>query len=238
MTTFRLRVDSKAFGAARPILENIDLTLHRREIVALLGPSGCGKTTLLRIVAGLDHDFAGTLEWGFTAPRIGMVFQQPLLLPWRSVRQNLRLVLHDEALMPGADAILRTLGVWEARDMYPAGLSLGMARRVSLARALAITPGLLLLDEPFVSLDPDSARRARDIVLGAWRSWSMSIILVTHDTNEAASLADRVFILAPGPGRIVEEVVIADGDRRDGSVENAAATIRTALERVSRRTTV
>jgi sulfonate transport system ATP-binding protein len=207
----RLRIESKSFRV--PVLGPIELTLGRREIVALVGPSGCGKTTLLRVVGGLDRDFQGTLEWagewdGGMTPRIGTVFQEPRLLPWRTVRQNLRLIRPEES-PEAVDGMLRKLDLASVRDAYPGTLSLGMARRVAIARAFAIEPDLVLLDEPFVSLDPAMAARARAMLLEAWRARPTAALLVTHDRAEAAALADRVLVLGGQPTRIVEEIVVA-----------------------------
>ena len=207
----RLRIESKSFRA--PVLGPIELTLGRREIVALVGPSGCGKTTLLRIVGGLDREFQGTLEWdGGLTPRIGTVFQEPRLLPWRTVRQNLRLTQPEESLET-LDGMLRNLDLASVGDAYPGTLSLGMARRVAIARAFAIEPDLVLLDEPFVSLDPAMVARARAMLLEAWRARPTAALLVTHDRAEAAALADRVLVLGGQPTRIVEEIVVARPER-------------------------
>jgi NitT/TauT family transport system ATP-binding protein len=204
----RLHLANKAFGA-RHVLGPIDLELGPREIVALVGPSGCGKTTLLRIAGGLERDFEGSLEWPHgRTPRIGTVFQEPRLLPWRSVRENLRLAQEtpDPAL---ADRLLDTLGLLPFADSYPGTLSLGMARRAAIARAFAVAPELVLLDEPFVSLDAEMAAQSRDLVLAAWRAKPIAMLLVTHDRAEAQSMADRILELGGEPSRIVAEIGVA-----------------------------
>jgi NitT/TauT family transport system ATP-binding protein len=206
----RLHIERKVFHTAQgelPVLGNIELTLGVREIVALVGPSGCGKTTLLRIVGGLDTDFQGTIDWdGTRVPRIGTVFQEPRLLPWRTVRQNL-LLAQPTANHELAEELLRSLDLTLFRDAFPRTLSLGMARRVAIARAFAIQPELMLLDEPFVSLDPTTAARSRDLLLNTWRERPTAVLLITHDRTEAMSLADRVIVLSDRPAHIVEEVV-------------------------------
>ncbi len=212
----------------RVVLDGIDLVLGAQEIVALVGPSGCGKTSLLRIIAGLDSDFDGELVWsGGAMPRVGVVFQEPRLLPWRSVRRNLTLAL-PRGEEGEADRLLRTLELWHVRDMFPPELSLGMARRVAIARAFAITPALLLLDEPFVSLDAASAETSREILLSAWRQRPTAAILVTHDLTEAVMLADRILVLSAGPARINREISVPPGIRRTGPVqaEAFAASLR------------
>ncbi len=205
----RLHIAGKAFGT-RQVLGAIDLELGVREIVAIVGPSGCGKTTLLRIAGGLERDFDGSLEWPHgRTPRIGTVFQEPRLLPWRTVRENLRLAQEtpDPAL---ADTLLDTLGLLQFADAYPGTLSLGMARRVAIARAFAISPELVLLDEPFVSLDADMAAQSRDLVLAAWRARPTAMLLVTHDRAEAESLADRILELGGEPSRITAEIGVTE----------------------------
>jgi ABC-type nitrate/sulfonate/bicarbonate transport system ATPase subunit len=213
----RLHIESKSFGTDRgtlPVLGRINIALGGREIVALVGPSGCGKTTLLRIVAGLDTDFRGSLDWcGAAMPRIGTVFQEPRLLPWRTVRQNLLLAQRTEnpAL---ADSLLETLDLTPFSGAFPATLSLGMARRVAIARAFAIDPELVLLDEPFVSLDPAMAARSRELVANAWRARPTAALLVTHDLAEAAALADRILHLGERPARVLEEIIVPQEGRR------------------------
>jgi NitT/TauT family transport system ATP-binding protein len=207
----RLRIESKDFHTDRgklPVLGGIELTLGAREIVAIVGPSGCGKTTLLRIIGGLDTDFVGELQWfGSALPRIGQVFQEPRLLPWRTVRQNILLAQHHPK--PAiADELLESLDLAEFRDAYPGKLSLGMARRVAIARAFAIEPELVLLDEPFVSLDPAMAERSREVLLNAWHARPTAGLLVTHDRDEAAALADRILVLGCRPARIKEERMV------------------------------
>ena len=213
----RLHIESKSFGTSRgelPVLGGIDIALGGREIVALVGPSGCGKTTLLRIVGGLDTDFQGTLDWcGAVTPRIGTVFQEPRLLPWRTVRQNLLLAqrIENRGLV---DALLHTLDLTAFSDAFPATLSLGMARRVAIARAFAIDPELVLLDEPFVSLDPAMATRSRELVLNTWRARPTAALLVTHDRAEATALADRILLLAERPTRVLQEIIVPQPLRR------------------------
>jgi ABC-type nitrate/sulfonate/bicarbonate transport system ATPase subunit len=213
----RARIEGKSFRTGRgelPVLGRIDLALGAREIVALVGPSGCGKTTLLRIVGGLNTDFQGTLDWRSGAmPRIGTVFQEPRLLPWRSVRQNLLLAQHVEN-SELADALLEALDLAPFSEAFPATLSLGMARRVAIARAFAIAPELVLMDEPFVSLDPAIAARSRELLLSTWRARPTAALLVTHDRAEAAALADRILLLTERPMRVLEEIIVPDALRR------------------------
>ena len=210
----------------RTVLADLHFTLEQNEIVALVGPSGCGKTTLLRIIGGLDTQFDGRIAWaGGVAPRIGTVFQEPRLLPWRTVRENIALVRPPDPAAAGA--LLTSLGLADYANLYPPALSLGMARRAAIARAFAVEPALLLLDEPFVSLDPAMAEQGRTVLAMAWRTQRCTAVLVTHDWAEAASLADRILLLSAGPAQVVRELVVPEASRRRGIAEGArvAATL-------------
>lgn len=209
-----------ARGGPRTVIAGLRFALQREEIVALVGPSGCGKTTLLRIVGGLDARYEGRIAWaGGAAPRIGTVFQEPRLLPWRTIRQNIALVRPPDPAE--AEALLELLGLAPYADLHPPALSLGMARRAAIARAFAIQPALLLLDEPFVSLDPAMAEQGRSVLATAWRTRRCAALLVTHDLAEAASLADRILLLSEGPARVVRELAVPEESRRRGIAEGA-----------------
>jgi len=196
-----------ASGGSLHVLGELALSLESGTVAALVGPSGCGKTTLLRIVAGLDHDFAGSV----TLPAhgtLGMVFQEPRLLPWRTVEQNVRLAAPQAS--DGELAMLfGTLGLTTHRNHYPGELSLGLARRVALARAFAVKPDLLLLDEPFVSLDNALAARLREELAELVKRRPVTTVLVTHNVEEAIDLADRLYLLSASPARVLAEVPIA-----------------------------
>jgi NitT/TauT family transport system ATP-binding protein len=195
-----------ASGGRLQVLGEITFAVANGEVVALVGPSGCGKTTLLRIIVGLDPDFGGSVKLPAHG-RLGMVFQEPRLLPWRTVEQNVRLAapqVSDAALT----TLLTTLGLTEHRRHYPRELSLGLARRVALARAFAIEPDLLVLDEPFVSLDAALAERLRGELIELVSRRPTTTLLVTHSIEEALGLADRVFLLSASPARVVAEVPV------------------------------
>jgi ABC-type nitrate/sulfonate/bicarbonate transport system ATPase subunit len=195
-----------ATGGTLRVIDGMTFSLGKGEVGALVGPSGCGKTTLLRIIAGLDTDYEGEVHLPDHG-RLGMVFQEPRLLPWRTLEQNVRLaapqVTDDEMT-----SLFAALGLSAHRQHYPGELSLGLARRVALARAFAVNPNLLLLDEPFVSLDDALATRLRDELAELVTSRPVTTLLVTHNVEEAIALADRLFLLSPSPTRVVAELPI------------------------------
>ena len=198
-------------GARRAILADIAFHMHAREFVVVLGPSGCGKTTLLNIVAGLDRDFTGSVRLADKPPdaaRIGYVFQTPRLLPWRTVLENVALVLPIGADPSAAPRLMEEVGLSDFARAYPLRLSVGMARRASLARAFAVEPELLLMDEPFVSIDAATAHRMRRQLLALWASRPTAVLFVTHNTREAAELADRILILSSVPGRLIADILV------------------------------
>jgi len=196
-----------ASGGRLEVLGELGFSLRTGEVAALVGPSGCGKTTLLRIIAGLDRDFDGAVQLPAHGT-LGMVFQEPRLLPWRTVEQNVRLAA-PAATDTNLDALFATLGLAAHRDHYPGELSLGLARRVALARAFAVEPDLLLLDEPFVSLDDALAGRLREELAALVDSRHVTTLLVTHDVDEAITLADRLLLLSASPARVLAEVPVA-----------------------------
>jgi NitT/TauT family transport system ATP-binding protein len=194
-----------ASGQTRVVLHDVAFSLRKGEICALLGPSGCGKTMLLRIISGLDSDFEGQIA--LPSPhKIGMVFQEPRLLPWRSVAQNLRLV--GSSSENDLAEIAAALRLSKHLDHFPGELSLGLSRRVAIARAFAVKPDLLLLDEPFVSLDAALAAAMREELLALVLKRKATTLIVTHDVAEAISLADRIIVLSAAPGRILADRII------------------------------
>jgi NitT/TauT family transport system ATP-binding protein len=199
-------------------LHNLQACVAPSEFCIITGPSGCGKTTLLNIIAGLDRDFAGTVRFEpIPAPKIGYVFQNPRLLPWRTVRENIALVLPHHGASAELDALLAEIGLADAADVYPTRLSGGMARRAALARAFAIAPDLLLMDEPFLSLDAAAADRLRGLLLRLVSTRPVTVLFVTHDLTEAVQLADRILVLSQAPGRVLAEmpITLPRSERRD-----------------------
>jgi NitT/TauT family transport system ATP-binding protein len=195
-----------ASGEQLLVLGELAFSLANGEVAALVGPSGCGKTTLLRIIAGLDRDFEGNVELPAHGT-LGMVFQEPRLLPWRTVEQNVRLAA-PQATDAALDTLFQALGLTAHREHYPGELSLGLARRVALARAFAVEPDLLLLDEPFVSLDDALAARLRDELADLVNRRPVTTLLVTHNVEEAIGLADRLLLLSLGPARVLGDVPV------------------------------
>ncbi len=198
-------------GEGRAALADVTLDLAPGALGAIVGPSGCGKTSLLRIVAGLDQNFEGAVTLPDPA-RIAFVFQEPRLLPWRTVEANIRIAA-PQASAQDIAGLFDTLGLAAHRTHYPGELSLGLARRAAIARALALTPDLLLLDEPFASLDAATADRLAQELMALLEKRRVTTLLVTHDIAIAVSLADVVFALSSSPGRLIARLSI-DTPRR------------------------
>jgi NitT/TauT family transport system ATP-binding protein len=209
-----LDIEEKRYPAERghravTALKDLHARIAPNEFCVLFGPSGCGKSTLLNIIAGIDGAFSGEIRFdGDPVPRIGYVFQKPRLLPWRTVRHNLELVLPRGVDPTIIDGLLSEVGLAEVAEFFPSRLSGGMARRVALARAFAIEPDLLLLDEPFVSLDAAAAERLRALLLRLIATQPATVLFVTHDAAEAVTLADRILLLSSAPGRVLAEIPI------------------------------
>ncbi len=201
------------------VLADVSLEVRPREVVALIGPNGCGKSTLLRVVAGLIDPDAGTVRLGGRQvlgpdPGVGLVFQEPRLLAWRSAERNVRFPMElagwpDARQRERAADLLGLVGLRDFADARPSRLSGGMRQRLAIARALALEPSVLLLDEPFSALDALTRERFNVELLRLWERTGTTIVLVTHSITEAVFVADRVVVLSPRPARVVADIPVA-----------------------------
>jgi ABC-type nitrate/sulfonate/bicarbonate transport system ATPase subunit len=198
------------------VLKNISFEVKQNELICILGPSGCGKSTILNILSGLEAPTAGEARLFAKHPdrpsSVGYIFQEPRLLPWRTVQDNLQFVLKPLSLPADEEAhrisdALSEVGLSQFAKAYPYQLSGGMQSRVAIARALATDPELLLMDEPFSSLDELTARSMRKLFLRLWESRKKTILFVTHNIFEATFLADRIIIMSANPGEIYKIIV-------------------------------
>ena len=236
-----IRIDRKCYpdrgGRPHVALSGLNLTVQRGEFVCVVGPSGCGKSTLLNIVGGLDRELDGQVTMDGAFPEdVGFMFQEPRLMPWMSVLDNVLLVARERGASEGdaarqrerAIALLRAMELGDVLDAWPARLSGGMMRRVALARAFINEPELLLMDEPFVSLDTPTANRLREMLVEQWQRCGASVLFVTHDLREALALADRVCFLSAAPGRVVLDLPV-DLPRPRGAASPAVDRLYQAL---------
>jgi sulfonate transport system ATP-binding protein len=223
-------------------LERFSAEIRLGEIVAIIGGSGCGKSTLLRAVAGLDRATSGTVtldDIEIAAPhaKIGIIFQEPRLLPWLSVADNIGFGLSELPADVRREKVTRALsrvGLTDKADAWPRELSGGQAQRVAIARALVPQPEVLLLDEPFSALDAFTRRDLQDHLLDLWADTRPTLVLVTHDVDEAVVLADRVLVMRPRPGRLFDEITInlaRPRDRNSPLFDNFKRRVLTALDR-------
>jgi NitT/TauT family transport system ATP-binding protein len=203
---------SKRYGKAELVLEGLDLKIQKGEFVSLIGPSGCGKSTILKLIAGLTPPTVGTIKIDGMTPlnareTLSYIFQDPTLLPWRPVEQNVGLGFELEGVsklrrQEKTTALLKLVGLENVAKFYPLELSGGMKMRVSIARALATNPTLLLMDEPFAALDEMSRNRLNEELLRLKSEQGWTGVFVTHSVEEAVFLSSKVIVLAPHPGRI------------------------------------
>jgi NitT/TauT family transport system ATP-binding protein len=224
-----------AGGEAVQALRDVSFEVHDGEFVCIVGPSGCGKTTLFRIIAGLESPTSGEVRLDgdpITGPAMdrGMVFQEYDLFPWRSALGNVEFGLEQRALSASereqrAREMIELVGLEGVEGRYPSELSGGMKQRVGIARALAVDPDLLLMDEPFGSVDAQTRDMLHEELLDVWAETEKTVLFVTHDVEEAVTLADRVVVLTGGPGS-VREVVDVDVDRPRSRTDPAFAQTR------------
>lgn len=233
----------KVFGSGTEALSAIDLTVNAGAFVTLLGPSGCGKSTILRLMAGLDEPTTGSIAWhGGRRPEVGFVFQEPTLMPWAAVFENVWLPLRLKGVSRRAAtgtvmSALEAVGLADFAGALPRELSGGMKMRASIARALAINPRVLFMDEPFAALDEITRFRLNDDLLRLWDENGWTILFVTHSVFEAVYLSERIAVMGPRPGRIMNDVAIDEPYPRDASFRTSqryaetAATVSAALSR-------
>jgi ABC-type nitrate/sulfonate/bicarbonate transport system ATPase subunit len=214
MIDLKVRIRRKSFSGKRAdVLQALEFDAGAGEFIALVGPSGAGKTTILNLIGGLDRDFEGDIQINDrplsdrdTRPiRYGYMFQEPRLMPWLTVEDNVRLVLNgvDDAI-EHARRVIREVELGGNEKAFPSQLSGGMQRRVALARAFAVRPQLMLMDEPFISLDSPTATRLREKFVALWKELRPTVLFVTHDLREALAVADRVIFLSVSPARVVK----------------------------------
>jgi sulfonate transport system ATP-binding protein len=223
-------------------LARFSAEIAQGEIVAIIGGSGCGKSTLLRAIAGLDRASAGAVTLDnetISSPhaKIGIIFQEPRLLPWLSVADNIGFGLADLPAAERRDKVARALervGLTDKAGAWPRELSGGQAQRVAIARALVPQPEVLLLDEPFSALDAFTRRDLQDHLLNLWADTRPTLILVTHDVEEAVVLADRVLVMRPRPGRLFDQIEInlaRPRDRNSPLFDNFKRSVLNSLDR-------
>jgi NitT/TauT family transport system ATP-binding protein len=230
-------------GTTLTAIENLSLTVHDKEFVCVLGPSGCGKTTLLRMIAGLDTASSGEILLDGERitgpnPKVGIVFQEYSLFPWRSVIDNIAFGLEMRGLARTeryrvAEPYLDLVGLTQFRESYPSELSGGMRQRVAVARALALDPVVLLMDEPFGALDAQTRNMLQHELLGIWEKTKKTIIFITHSVDEAVFLADRIVALTPRPGTICEIIPIDQVRPRDRTSVEFAKVRRYVLDMIN-----
>lgn len=231
-------------------LTNVSIDIQKGEFVSLLGPSGCGKTTLLRIIADLLQPTSGEITVGGVSPkearlmqRYGIVFQSAVLYDWRTVKKNIMLpleIMHlsKEEQSQRADRMLELVGLSQFANNYPQELSGGMQQRVGIARALAIKPEILLMDEPFSALDEFTREKLHEDLLGIWRKTNKTIVFVTHNIAEAVFLSDRICVLSPHPGRLSAVIDVTLPRPRTEAIKNTkeftdlVAKVRSSFEGV------
>ena len=213
MTVVSLRHVGKVFSNGTRALTGLDLDVEAGELLSLLGPSGCGKSTALRMIAGLMEPSEGAIRWGEGQPEVGFVFQEPTLMPWARVRDNVWLPLRLRGVSRAAaaariDAALALVGLAGFQAAYPRELSGGMKMRVSIARALVLRPRLLLMDEPFAALDEITRFKLNDDLLRIKTELGATVVFVTHSVYESVYLSTRIVVMAARPGRAIADIEV------------------------------
>ncbi len=232
MSAFAVNIVRKTYDSrdgSRLAIAGLSFEVQDGELVCILGPSGAGKTTALNIIAGLDTSFEGKVSFRDAKPqRLSYVFQDPRLLPWRTLIENVALPLKGKPDAFDIAAIwLDRVGLSGRHNLYPGQASVGMQRRVSLARAFAFGPTVLLMDEPFVSLDEKAAKELRGLFVSLWQAERVTTLFVTHNVAEAAELATRVLVFSGSPARVAADIDLR-GEKASG--DNAELALRSALD--------
>jgi NitT/TauT family transport system ATP-binding protein len=222
---------TKTYGNGSAVLQAVSLTVQKDEFVSVIGPSGCGKSTILKLISGLTLPTGGTIRIDGMTPKnaretVSFIFQDPTLLPWRTVRQNVGLALELEGMgrerrTEKTSPLLDLVGLREVADAYPRELSGGMKMRLSIARALATSPRLLLMDEPFAALDEMSRDHLNEELLRLRAEQQWAAVFVTHSVTEAVFLSTRIIVLAPNPGRVYATLPIDLPRERTASLRTA-----------------
>jgi len=234
---------SKQYRQGIEVLRDINFMLYKGEILSILGPSGCGKSTLLKMIAGLTSVSSGEIMVNGMTPAnarelVSFIFQDATLLPWRTVRRNIDLGLEMEGATSErrdskTEEMLKLVGLTEVASAYPRELSGGMKMRVSIARALATRPRILLMDEPFAALDEITRDRMNDELLRMQKQHQWTIAFVTHSVAEAVFLSSRILVLAPNPGRVLKMVNV-ELDRENLTDVRSSDAFEREISRVSR----
>ncbi|WP_028021545.1 ABC transporter ATP-binding protein [Enterovibrio calviensis] len=233
MISITLNIQRKHYQDDAVVIANLTGEVSAGKITAIVGPSGCGKSTLLNMIAGLETSQTGDIRFSsrhVTQPKVGYIFQTPRLMPWLTVRENLALVSENDN--PSINATLDAMGMLDKQSAYPAALSGGMQKRVSIARAFVYNPDLLLLDEPFTSLDAPTAHQLRLQLLTLWAQHQSTMVFVTHDLREAISLADEVWFLSRSPTSVIHSLPIEQSIGRLIASPKGRSTIDTLTERL------
>lgn len=213
MSFLTVDIQHKIYPNGVQAAQDLRFQVAKGEFVALVAPSGAGKSTLLNVLSGLDTDFQGSIHYPMDAT-LSFMFQEPRLMPWLTVEENIRLILdaperqHDTQRFARMDALLAQLGLDDFRHSYPKQLSGGLKRRAALVRAFVTHPDLLLMDEPFQSLDEPTAQGLRQLLLNLWTEQRPTVLFVTHSLNEALLLADRIVFLSARPARVIWDYTV------------------------------
>lgn len=237
----KIALSAKYFGERR-VLGNIDLELYRGEVVTLLGASGCGKSTLLRMIAGLDAEYEGSIYLDGTqltgiSQRVGFIFQEPRLMPWLTVAENV--AFQEDAPKSARQMVTQLLsevGLKGTEELLPKQLSGGMAQRVSIARGMYSQPDLLLLDEPFSAVDAFTRMKLQDLLLSMSQQHGNTVLMVTHDIDEAIYVSDRIIVIGGQPGvvrDVIEVQMPQPRDRRDHYLIDLRVRVLDALHGIN-----